>query len=199
MDVSRRCAWTDCGHLVRKAGIAARLHGWLLDPARHEAVRKSGSVLAGFGIDQAAQPALAAALRTIAANLEGFGGGNRFTTRVSNQPISPRRSRTMPRSCLQARDGGGRPSSRGACGLREHDRPRRAPARISAGRRAALILAGHGIQPAHQCASSRGWMPSERRPGGEVPMAAQAIRQRPARDGRPFPPVFRSWQLRLAG
>ena len=36
---------------------AARLQGWLLGVARHEAGRRSSSVLlAGFGIDQVAQP-----------------------------------------------------------------------------------------------------------------------------------------------
>jgi hypothetical protein len=60
-------------------------------------------LLAGVRIDQVAQPAAAAALRTIAANPDGTGGQSRFTTRASNQPMSPRRPRTMPGSCLQGR------------------------------------------------------------------------------------------------
>jgi hypothetical protein len=60
--------------------FAACLHGWLLGVARHEAGRRNESaLLAGFGIDHVAQPAVAAALRAIAENLDG----SQFTTWAS--------------------------------------------------------------------------------------------------------------------
>ena len=58
---------------------AARLQGWLLGIARQEAGRRSGAVLLpGSEIDSVAQPAVAAALRGIAGNLDAFGRGNHF-------------------------------------------------------------------------------------------------------------------------
>jgi RNA polymerase sigma-70 factor, ECF subfamily len=64
--------------------FAARLHGQLLNVARHEAGRRNESaLLAGCGIDHVAQPAAAAAAKAIAAALDGFRGGSRFTTWAS--------------------------------------------------------------------------------------------------------------------
>jgi RNA polymerase sigma-70 factor, ECF subfamily len=58
---------------------AARLPGWLLGVARQEAGRRSGAVLLpGSEIDSVAQPAVAAALRAIAGNLDAFGRQSHF-------------------------------------------------------------------------------------------------------------------------
>lgn len=58
---------------------AARLQGWLLGVARQEAGRRSAAVLLpGSEIDSVAQPAVAAALRAIAGNLDAFGRRSHF-------------------------------------------------------------------------------------------------------------------------
>lgn len=64
--------------------FTARLHGWLLAVAWHEAGRRSRDVLlAGFVIDDVVPRAVTAALRAIAGNLDSFRGQSQGTTWAS--------------------------------------------------------------------------------------------------------------------
>ena len=69
--------------------VLARLHGLLLDVARHEAGRRNGWLrLSGPDRDDLARQAAADALRAITVQLDGFRGQSRFRTWASKFAVS---------------------------------------------------------------------------------------------------------------
>jgi RNA polymerase sigma-70 factor, ECF subfamily len=101
-------AWVDGlrSHGTATRDFTARLQGLLERAAHHEATRRSEfAVLPDVAVDQIAQPAAAAALSAIIADLDGYRGESRFTTWASKFAIiqvsasighALRGARTMP-------------------------------------------------------------------------------------------------------